>query len=717
MAETGNFSGGDVDINIHANLTDFSRGLLQGRKEAEAFYSTVSSRLTLPSQAYRSLKLNAQEVQNLSYQINDLAVQLASGASPFVAITQQGAQITQIFQGKAGVGQAIKAVGTAITTFLLNPLTLAVVGFAVAAQAASFLWDVITNKGKSAEDVYKRQAEVLKEIKTRTDLAAASADQYGFNVNKGVRYLETRTLKDLTKNLQNELSGFTSFWGSSVSLTFGFDKRIQDSFKSFQRDIKEGTVNVEDYVRIWQNLAETDPKLQKQVDTLIDVTAGAATAADAVKEFKRALDELKGYRPGEGIAEAAKYLEETTQELREATNEMTRTQVEISGLDARNPAEKAAAARRMVMATPLGPNQSAEARNIRANAAAMKAYAEATHSLADAARDRALSLNESVIAAQKELELIGQGVGATARLRMENSLLADLRKEAARNNTSVSEEEVANIKRIASEVGSLTQKYAEANAMRDLVFQANQFGMNDTEKNVANTLRTLYGDDWKNYVDGAIAEQVRFNDQISYSKETFRSFLGDIKGGLEQGKNAFQAFGDSVLNVVDKITNKLLDQLVDALFQVGQAGAGFGGSGVGGGIGGWLAKSISGLFGGLFGGTAAVAHSGGLVGSTGFGRRKIPRLHQGLASDEMFAILQKGERVIPRNGGGGGSPNINFNLINATGEKVTARQDGQPQFNGREWAMNVVIEALGSPRAQPALRAGYGATPLKVGRG
>jgi hypothetical protein len=53
---------------------------------------------------------------------------------------------------------------------------------------------------------------------------------------------------------------------------------------------------------------------------------------------------------------------------------------------------------------------------------------------------------------------------------------------------------------------------------------------------------------------------------------------------------------------------------------------------------------------------ASVAHGGGLIGSDGLPRRAVPaglwagapRLHGGLAPDEFPAILQRGERVVPR---------------------------------------------------------------------
>ncbi|QCO07383.1 transglycosylase SLT domain-containing protein [Azospirillum argentinense] len=67
--------------------------------------------------AARSTKLAAHEVTNLSYQIQDLGVQLVSGQSPFMAIAQQGPQ-------------AVMAVGglNRAMALLASPITLAVMG-------------------------------------------------------------------------------------------------------------------------------------------------------------------------------------------------------------------------------------------------------------------------------------------------------------------------------------------------------------------------------------------------------------------------------------------------------------------------------------------------------------------------------------------------------------------------------------------------------------
>jgi len=59
-------------------------------------------------------KLTAHQTQQLSFQLNDLFVQIASGQSPITALIQQGSQLNGTF---GGVGGTLRAIGSLITPF------------------------------------------------------------------------------------------------------------------------------------------------------------------------------------------------------------------------------------------------------------------------------------------------------------------------------------------------------------------------------------------------------------------------------------------------------------------------------------------------------------------------------------------------------------------------------------------------------------------------
>lgn len=730
--------GGFINIDVTANIDPFRASLLSAHAAANAFDTSVSSKLT-PSlgKSYQGLKLNAQQTQNLSYQMNDLAVQLASGASPFTAITQQGAQIVQVFASGTGVGAALKAVGKSLVSFLVNPLTLTVIAFAAVAQGAAFLWDTVVSGASKTEAILKKHADVIKTIDELWKKAKATSAGYSEAVARSVRVTAQDQINDYTKLFAEQqkliqqtklipktiadiwrgssVTGFTFFPQTDIPVEF------ERALNELKRHADEGAPAFDRYkqtIEAFQEKFKDDPEIQKWGPAFKEVTAKADELIRRMAELKQKAYELAN--PAlrtNSTANIVQFMKDTALAAFEAENEIRRFNQEAASIGAKSPAEIAAAARARLALKPPRIGETSDLRQRRIVAEVTLEYKKAEEGLAEAHRERTLALSETVIAARQDLELIGKSVGETARLTLENSLLANLRKEAAANHVGISEAEVAAIKKEAAEVGKLKQQWAELTTLRELQFEASQMGRTETERLVASTLRAQFGENWKAWADGAIANQVRFNEQLKFSKEVFRSFLGDIKSGLEEGKNVFKAFGDAVLNVIDKIVDKLLNQLVDAIFQVGNAGAGGGA----GGLGGMIMNMFSGLFGGMGGSTQGVYtpgglyHGGGVVGQTGVHKRMIPLLHQGLASDEMFAVLQKGERVTPRGGAGGSVPNFSLNLINATGEKANARQQGGPRFNGREWVMDVVLETLGSGKADKVMGR-FGGRPLPVGR-
>lgn len=97
----------------------------------------------------------------------------------------------------------------------------------------------------------------------------------------------------------------------------------------------------------------------------------------------------------------------------------------------------------------------------------------------------------------------------------------------------------------------------------------------------------------------------RLRDAFNFVREGVRGFVSDLRGGLEQGKNFFSAFADSVLNVLNKVLDKLVDVAITAALDGGKSG------GVGG-----LLSGIGSLFGG--GKTTRFAKGGVVMGATMF---------------------------------------------------------------------------------------------------
>lgn len=60
------------------------------------------------------------------------------------------------------------------------------------------------------------------------------------------------------------------------------------------------------------------------------------------------------------------------------------------------------------------------------------------------------------------------------------------------------------------------------------------------------------------------AEMTR--NALNFAKDASRSFLSDLKSGLENGKGVFKSFADAVGNMLNKVIDKLTDLTIDAAF-------------------------------------------------------------------------------------------------------------------------------------------------------
>lgn len=148
-----------------------------------------------------------------------------------------------------------------------------------------------------------------------------------------------------------------------------------------------------------------------------------------------------------------------------------------------------------------------------------------------------------------------------------------------------------------------------------------------------------------------------FDQEVAKSAENLeRSLTDSIMRGFERGEDFGRSFFEAMKNYArTTILTPLVKLTVDPFAQPLAAAA----SG--------LAKGLAGYFDPLQAeardlqvayADAHIEHSGGLVGVDSAATRRVPsalfadapRLHSGLAADEFPAILQSGERVIPRGG-------------------------------------------------------------------
>jgi hypothetical protein len=127
--------------------------------------------------AGKATDATTQQIVGLQYQLNDVALSLASGQSPFMVLMQQGMQVSQMF----GPGTSLRSAGATIAAgfaSMLSPINLTVVGLAAAAGAASLLFSTIADESESSEDALQRHADLIRSFRDAYGDAAESLRDY-----------------------------------------------------------------------------------------------------------------------------------------------------------------------------------------------------------------------------------------------------------------------------------------------------------------------------------------------------------------------------------------------------------------------------------------------------------------------------------------------------------------------------------------------------------
>lgn len=193
---------------------------------------------------------------------------------------------------------------------------------------------------------------------------------------------------------------------------------------------------------------------------------------------------------------------------------------------------------------------------------------------------------------------------------------------------------------------------------------------------------------WIDSIEDSTRALQQQNEQI---KSMAAGALSDFLGDLTRGASAADAFKSAL----DRLTQSFIDMWAEI-----------------------LARQAVGFFTKAFAGggfSAGTFHQGGVVGQNGPKREVSPlaflgaqRMHSGgLAGDEVAAILQKGERVLPRGAKAGG--NLSVVVNNHTGQPVQQRETRQG--NGDRQLEIVVGRMIGDGRFDGSMRARFGTPP------
>lgn len=399
-----------------------------------------------------------------------------------------------------------------------------------------------------------------------------------------------------------------------------------------------------------KELRDAEAILTKLNAVKLDPAAFSRLPADQQASFGRALEVAR-----EQVASAKTRLDYDKSALEVAKEDQA---LALQSIAAKSAAQKADAAFQETLVRERRAGNPAA--DYLAEAARVRVLAEASDELNESIRNRAFSQQQAVEAAQLELSIVGRSVGETARLRANFEGLSQAKADAFRDRREVMESEIRLIDQYSDAVGRNAEALALRRLQADRAFDAAQRGRTEGEQEVYSRLQSaglLTNGQITSSAVEAEAAAIRLDIAQRRNIETQKEFAETFIRSMVEGKSATEALGSALERLSSRLLDGALDQLFSGLFG--------GGRGSGGG-----------LFGGAL--IAGVLHNGGIAGNDNTPSRVVPmalfagakRYHGGgvIGADEVPAILQRGERVIPRGGSSGGGIVVNLNTtIDAKG--------------------------------------------------
>ncbi|ODT22215.1 MAG: hypothetical protein ABS35_15295 [Kaistia sp. SCN 65-12] len=608
----------------------------------EAAQRANAAQAVTPVAANQNRRLSSGQWQGLSFQANDVVTMALLGAPMSQIAASQAGQVLQLLQqGDGGVKGSLQAIkGQAVDTTkaiagFLGPLGLIASGFGVAAVAAGAYYLLTREKAKTADELLKQQTETVRELgNAYGDVASKAKQAFGAGNQNSFAIASSMTANGIklamttqTRDLMGEVGRFISP-GKSAGGYFGIASEFQpfaDAITHLRKTAAEGRPDILGFRRMVEERWALEPNnsaLTATAGKLQELSKESTGLAEALRELdlirRKLFDDVgpNGMLLSRGTTnrdDAGNLALFESQEAVAALRRRAAAEAQLQGMLARSPDQKAAAAR-AAAAAQYNDSESAAARRDRIDIAGKLALAEAEKGLAEARRERARSLEETLASQQLEISLIGQTVGEVARLRMEYDLTSKLREEAARNGIEADQKEIDLIKQKAAEYGRYADEIARTNLMREVQFEREQMFRSSGDQEIASRLR---GAGLPVDLNSDIAKAIRENQRIEQLRAGIRGFFDDFQAGLMQGDSFGKALGNAILNALNKALDNVIDKLLTSITDSlvggvsggsgsGVLGAVLGAIGLGGGSG---SRAGSDAWGGLRDATSSAAVS------------------------------------------------------------------------------------------------------------
>ncbi|WP_411033357.1 phage tail length tape measure family protein [Shinella sp. BYT-45] len=655
IAKAGADTAGNIEKRFQKANDNVGRSFQNGGKQVE-----------------RSLGAQRAAVSNLSFQLNDIAMGLASGTSPFTIMVQQGSQVSQALQGSGGLVGAVKTLGGAFAQ-MVNPVSLAsfaligLVGYAIQyftsvddganksdkalkahvdliaavakewgdavpalkayAEAAERAQNVAQLREATNQHIDKIFAEAREQVKGLSvditdvvnQLRAAGASEEGI-LKIQVAFNKLKVAidggKDSTKETKELTNALITEWlNTGVSSAQNFAGSVNKIAEAFANVAKEAEEARKQQDRAIAERLMNDPRTWRSYGRTDQNADGTIQGASTVLPDNGPTPERRPLIELDGLGESAKKVKNT-----------------FDGLDG-------TIDRYVDQIVKAESGGRANAKNPNSSATGLGQFIESTwlSLFRQHFPDRAKNMSDATILA----------------LRTDADISRELIKEYARQNAEILRQAGVSVNEAALHLahflgpqGAIAVLQAKAGTLAKDVLSASAVAANPTILGNGATV-----DDVIRYAEGRAGAYDKMREsakalkveQRELNKETreFTNIGVDVVGGfindLRRGVSAAEALRNA------------LNRVLDSVIQIGLQNL-FGGIG-GGGKGGLLGGAI----------IPGILHSGGVAGRDGYGHGRAvspsvfagaKRYHTGgiagLQPGEVPAILQRGEVVLPR---------------------------------------------------------------------
>jgi hypothetical protein len=231
-------------VTLTANTTAFEKEIAKAmramQRELDATAKRAANTNIMPNfqrgaqQATAGLKQTTQAAGQLQFQLNDIFTSLQGGASPLTVMSQQGSQVSAVFQQLASQGGGIKAAFSALAGAvgsMLNPISLVVNGLILAGGVAAQYFLATKKGGEDAEKTLQKQRDLIKQVADKWGEAYPALKNYNDEL---VRQEEAAKLLEGLAASQDKLKG-----EQEASLA-AIDKQLAQVFALFDDFPKYG---------------------------------------------------------------------------------------------------------------------------------------------------------------------------------------------------------------------------------------------------------------------------------------------------------------------------------------------------------------------------------------------------------------------------------------------------------------------------------------------